>query len=67
MEPTAADRCDRCGARAYWIAEKITGETLKFCNHHGEKHKYVLSDSGFILNNYSYILRNGIKDDQHVN
>jgi len=30
---TAADRCDRCGARAY-VAAEINGTDLLFCAHH---------------------------------
>ncbi|MDR1440794.1 MAG: hypothetical protein LBJ02_00105 [Bifidobacteriaceae bacterium] len=31
---TALDRCDRCGARAYYRATLMSGELL-FCGHHG--------------------------------
>jgi len=31
-----ADRCDKCGARAYVLIKGSTGELL-FCNHHYEK------------------------------
>jgi hypothetical protein len=34
---TAADRCDRCGARAYVRVVLPVGELL-FCGHHGRKH-----------------------------
>jgi hypothetical protein len=30
----AQDRCDRCGARAYYRATLVSGELL-FCGHHG--------------------------------
>jgi len=31
-----ADRCDKCGVRAYVLIKGSTGE-LSFCNHHYEK------------------------------
>ena len=34
---TAADRCDRCGARAYVRVVLASGELL-FCAHHGRAH-----------------------------
>jgi hypothetical protein len=35
---TAADRCDRCGARAYVRASLSSGGELLFCAHHGREH-----------------------------
>ncbi|HET7475379.1 MAG TPA: hypothetical protein VFJ97_05070 [Dermatophilaceae bacterium] len=35
---SAADRCDRCGARAYVRARLSTGGELFFCAHHGRQH-----------------------------
>jgi len=35
---TAADRCDRCGARAYVRVALISGGELLFCAHHGKKY-----------------------------
>lgn len=35
---TAADRCDRCGARATHCYEFAAGELL-FCGHHAREHK----------------------------
>ena len=32
---TSADRCDRCGARAYIRAVLPSGGELLFCAHHG--------------------------------
>lgn len=40
---TAADRCDRCGARAYVRVVLPAGE-LFFCAHHGRKHAIALAD-----------------------
>ena len=34
---TAADRCDRCGAQAFYRAILAAGELL-FCAHHGRQH-----------------------------
>ena len=36
---TAADRCDRCGARAYVRASLPSGGELTFCRHHA--HEYA--------------------------
>lgn len=35
---TNADRCDRCGARAYVRAVLHAGGELLFCAHHGREH-----------------------------
>lgn len=42
------DRCDSCGARAYYRAwkEPYTNELL-FCGHHGRKHEPALIAQGF--------------------
>ncbi len=37
-ELTAADRCDRCGARAYLRVVLESGNELFFCAHHGKLH-----------------------------
>jgi len=41
---TAADRCDRCGARAYVLVRLISGGELLFCAHHGREHLPKLQD-----------------------
>lgn len=41
---TSADRCDRCGARAYVRARLHSGGELFFCAHHGRKHLESLRD-----------------------
>ena len=41
---TAADRCDRCGARAYVRARLVSGGELLFCAHHGREHLPKLQD-----------------------
>ncbi len=39
---TAADRCDRCGARAYVRVLLPGGGELLFCAHHGRAHQEAL-------------------------
>lgn len=39
---TAADRCDRCGARAYIRVMLPGGGELLFCAHHGRAHEAAL-------------------------
>lgn len=39
---TAADRCDRCGARAYLRVTLPGGGELLFCAHHGHAHEDAL-------------------------
>ena len=39
---TAADRCDRCGARAYIRVRLPGGGVLLFCGHHGRTHAPAL-------------------------
>jgi len=39
---TAADQCDRCGARASVLAELHSGGTLLFCGHHARVHHAAL-------------------------
>ena len=38
---TTADRCDACGAQAYFLVELKTG-SLSFCRHHFSKHEDTL-------------------------
>jgi hypothetical protein len=42
-ELTSADRCDRCGAQAFYRAVLATGELL-FCAHHGRAHAARLAE-----------------------
>ena len=44
---TAADRCDRCGARAYVMAVQPGGAELLFCKHHGRLYAPGLQARGF--------------------
>jgi hypothetical protein len=39
---SAADRCDRCGARAYIRVMLPAGGELLFCAHHGRAHEGAL-------------------------
>jgi hypothetical protein len=39
---SAADRCDRCGARAYLRAVLPSGGALLFCAHHAREHAAAL-------------------------
>jgi hypothetical protein len=39
---SAADRCDRCGARAYLRAVLPSGSALLFCAHHAREHVAAL-------------------------
>ena len=39
---SAADRCDRCGARAYLRVILPGGGELLFCAHHGRTHEAAL-------------------------
>lgn len=39
---SAADRCDRCGARAYLRAVLPSGHELLFCAHHAREHAAAL-------------------------
>ncbi len=41
---TAMDRCDRCGAQAFYRAVLINGELL-FCAHHGREYGEKLAAS----------------------
>lgn len=41
---TAADRCDRCGARAYIRVVLPGGADLLFCAHHGRTHEDALKE-----------------------
>lgn len=44
-----ADRCDRCGSRAYVRATLPSGTVLLFCGHHGNEHRPALLVTGASL------------------
>ena len=47
---TAADRCDRCSARAYVLVSVFVANSrhheLSFCAHHYQQHEAQLTSSG---------------------
>jgi hypothetical protein len=49
---TAADRCDRCGARGYVLATFAGGE-LVFCAHHGREYSAALAASAHAVHDQS--------------
>jgi hypothetical protein len=47
---TAADRCDRCGAQAYFLAQRDdVAADLLFCGHHGSEHTETLLIEGWTV------------------
>lgn len=40
---TAADRCDRCPARASWLTVLSDGGELTFCDHHFGRYRATLA------------------------
>lgn len=50
---TAADRCDRCGARGYVLAVFTAGE-LVFCGHHGRQFATPLADAAVVVHDESH-------------
>lgn len=40
---TTADRCDRCGSKAYLRVTLASGGELLFCAHHAREHAEALS------------------------
>ncbi|NLT53452.1 MAG: hypothetical protein GXX79_02550 [Actinomycetales bacterium] len=49
----AADRCDRCGARAYVRALLPGGGELLFCAHHGREHEAALRARDAEIHDYT--------------
>lgn len=49
MPLATADRCDRCGARAYVRATLPSGAELLFCGHHGAVFRASLAVAGACL------------------
>lgn len=62
---TAADRCDRCGARAYVRALLPGGGELLFCAHHGRAHEAALRAREAEIQDQSHALEStpGIASD----
>ncbi|HNV15759.1 MAG: hypothetical protein IPI13_16225 [Actinomycetales bacterium] len=53
---SAADRCDRCGARAYIRARLHSGGELYFCAHHGRQHLPQLADQAVEIHDETELL-----------
>lgn len=53
---TAADRCDRCGARAYIRVVLPGGGELLFCAHHGRAHEIALRARAVDIHDESHAL-----------
>ncbi len=54
---TAADRCDRCGARAYIRVLLPGGGELLFCAHHGRAHEAALRAKAAEIQDQSHALQ----------
>lgn len=46
------DRCDRCGAQAFFRAVLVSGELL-FCAHHGRAYAEKLAETAVLLEDNS--------------
>lgn len=53
---SAADRCDRCGARAYLRAVLPSGSELLFCAHHAREHQEALKTVAVDLHDQTEVL-----------
>jgi hypothetical protein len=60
---TAADVCDRCGARAYVRVLMPGSAELLFCAHHARQHSEALAKVAIEIQDESNLLSNG-KDGQ---
>lgn len=47
IEFSVQDRCDRCGAQAYMLAEHEDFGELLFCLHHARENRRQLRDEGW--------------------
>lgn len=54
-ELNAEDRCDRCGAQAYFQIVKEKKELL-FCAHHGRQHEVALVLGGWTVLDSTHLL-----------
>lgn len=55
-EPSAKDRCDRCGAQAYMLFSK--GNTKLFlCGHHGNAHYKAAAEQQFDVLDFRSLLK----------
>jgi hypothetical protein len=53
---TAADHCDRCGARAYVRVVLPSGLELLFCAHHNRQHESALKKIAVEIRDETYRL-----------
>lgn len=53
---TAADRCDRCGARAYIRVSLPGSGELLFCAHHGRTHEAALRAHAAEIQDETHVL-----------
>ena len=51
---TAADRCDRCGAQAYFRVTLPSGGELFFCAHHARAHEDKLKQVALKIHDESH-------------
>jgi hypothetical protein len=50
---TADDRCDRCGAQAYFQVELLAGAELLFCAHHARQYQEKLTQVAIFIHDES--------------
>lgn len=50
---TAADRCDRCGARASLFALLHAGGQVMLCGYHADAHRSALSQVALVLEDFA--------------
>jgi len=62
---TKADRCDRCGAEAFFLAMRGSAHLL-FCNHHGRFHAPALIHQGWEILDESHRLTESERQSQPV-
>ena len=66
-----ADRCDRCGSRAYvWTILRFPSGTvgeLLHCRHHWLKHREAISEFVTVIVDESRQLFEHVRDDKHIN
>jgi hypothetical protein len=48
------DRCDRCGAQAFFMAAFPDDMVLLFCNHHWHKHENKIVGKAVLIVDESY-------------
>ncbi|QGF24784.1 DUF7455 domain-containing protein [Raineyella fluvialis] len=53
---TAADRCDRCGSKAYLRVTLASGGELLFCAHHAKEHAEALAKVAARIQDETHLL-----------